>query len=219
MEDAHVNTTEYGRIERMTQKRQRSGAKRLGEPTLTASDWIEAALQLIAEVGPARLTVDTLAVRLGVTKGSFYWHFQSRTELLEATLERWEQRATTETMKALDQVPDPRRRLELILDAASREPRSHSLYAALAEASGDKRVRRVLDRVASRRIQYLESCYLEFGLSQPDAYARALLTYSAYRGLLQLAREAPSLLPKDWSTYPLTVREVLIPAQGTRKNT
>ena len=46
-----------------------------GEPTLTAADWAEAALQLIAEKGLGALTVSALAARLGVTKGSFYWHF------------------------------------------------------------------------------------------------------------------------------------------------
>jgi hypothetical protein len=48
----------------------------------TAADWAEAALQLIAEAGLGALTVDALAARLGVTKGSFYWHFKGRSELL-----------------------------------------------------------------------------------------------------------------------------------------
>ena len=48
-----------------------SGAKRLGQPTLTAADWAQAALQLIAEAGLGALTVEALAARLGVTKGSF----------------------------------------------------------------------------------------------------------------------------------------------------
>jgi AcrR family transcriptional regulator len=64
----------------------RTGKPRLGEPTLTASDWAEAALQLIAEKGLSALTVSTLATRLGVTKGSFYWHFAGRSELLAAAL-------------------------------------------------------------------------------------------------------------------------------------
>ena len=199
----------------MERKRRRTGRTRLGEPTLTAADWTEAALQVIAELGPAGLTVDALAARLGVTKGSFYWHFRTRTELLGAALERWEQRATTEPIKALDSVLDARRRLELILEAASQEPRSHSLYAALAEASGDRVVRHVLKRVASRRIQYLVSCYLELGFGQTQARARAMLSYAAYRGLLQLAREAPSVLPNDWSSYRLTVREAFVPGKST----
>jgi AcrR family transcriptional regulator len=75
--------------------RKGTGAKRLNEPTLTATDWAEAALQLIAEAGLGALTVKALAARLGVTKGSFYWHFRGRSELLAAALNRWEQRATT----------------------------------------------------------------------------------------------------------------------------
>src|SRR5215468_4942191 len=63
-----------------------SGAKRLGQPTLTAADWAQAALQLIAEAGLGALTVEALAARLGVTKGSFYWHFSGRSDLLAAAL-------------------------------------------------------------------------------------------------------------------------------------
>jgi AcrR family transcriptional regulator len=191
--------------------RKGTGKERLGEPTLTASDWAEAALQLIAEQGLSALTVSALAARLGVTKGSFYWHFRGRSELLAAALARWEQRATTDAMRGLDAVPDARRRLELMLDAASQPPRSRSLYAALAEAAGDPVVRRVLDRVASARIAYLERCYSTLGFSPALGKSYAVLTYAAYRGLLQLAHEAPAALPTDWSFYADVVRNALIP--------
>lgn len=188
-----------------------TGTKRLGEPTLTAADWAEAALQLISEAGLAGLTVDALAARLGVTKGSFYWHFHGRADLLAAALGRWEQRATDEAIKGLDAITDARRRLELLLDAASQPPRSRSLYAALAEAAADPIVSDVLNRIASVRIAYLETCFRGLGLPRSEARARAVLSYAAYRGLLQLAHEATSALPTDWSTYPSVVREALIP--------
>ena len=57
---------------------------------LTADDWAQAALDLISEQGVAAVAVEPLARRLGVTKGSFYWHFPSRDALLQAALERWE---------------------------------------------------------------------------------------------------------------------------------
>ena len=197
--------------------RKGTGATRLGAPTLTAADWADAALQLIAERGLGALTVDGLAARLGVTKGSFYWHFKGRSALLAAALARWEQRATTETMAGLDAVADSRRRLELMLDAASRPPRSRSLYAALAEASEDPIVRRVLNRVASARIGYLELCYSNLGLSPTLARSHAVFAYAAYRGLLQLAHEAPAALPADWSLYPEVIRKALVPAATPAK--
>ncbi len=147
--------------------RKGTGAKRLDQPTLTAADWAEAALHLIAEAGLGALTVEALAVRLGVTKGSFYWHFKGRSELLAAALGRWEQRATAEAITGLSAVTDARQRLYLMLHAATQAPRSRSLYAALAEAAEDPIVGRALNRVASARIEYLEACYRELGLAQP----------------------------------------------------
>ena len=191
--------------------RRATGAIRGGGPTLTAADWAEAALQLVAEKGLRALTVDALAARLGVTKGSFYWHFASRAALLAAALSRWEERSTTDNVRGLDAIPDARRRLALMLDAASQPPRSRSLYAALAEAAEDPVVRKVLSRVASARISYLEKCYAEIGLTPTLAAAHAVLAYAAYRGLLQLAHEAPGALPSDWSLYPGVVRDALVP--------
>jgi AcrR family transcriptional regulator len=193
-----------------------TGVERLGEPTLTASDWAEAALQLIAEKGLRALTVTALSSRLGVTKGSFYWHFHGRSELLRAALERWEERATTEAIKGLEEVTDARRRLELMLDAASQPPRARSLYAALAEAAEDPVVRDVLNRVASVRIAYLQTCYRTLGLSPAMAKSYAVFAYAAYRGLLQLAHEAPAALPTDWSSYPGVIRTALVPKGRVR---
>jgi AcrR family transcriptional regulator len=58
--------------------------------TLSAADWERAALELIAERGMQALAIEPLARRMGITKGSFYWHFSSREALLERALLRWE---------------------------------------------------------------------------------------------------------------------------------
>ncbi len=197
--------------------RKGTGAKRLNEATLTSSDWMEGALQLISEAGLRALTVDALAARLGVTKGSFYWHFKGRSELLAGAFGRWEHRATTEAITGLSAVTDPRQRLILILDAATQPPRSRSLYVALAEAADDPTVRRVLNRVALARIAFLETCYRELGIPESQAKAKAVLAYAAYRGLLQLAHEAPAGLPDDWHLYAETVLKALGPAPSVKR--
>jgi AcrR family transcriptional regulator len=197
--------------------RKATSAKQLDEPTLTADDWAEAALQFIAGAGLGALTVEALAARLGVTKGSFYWHFKGRSELLAYALGRWEQRVTTEAITGLSAVTDPHQRLHLMLDAASQPPRSRSLYAALAEAAEDPIVKRVLKRVASARIEYLAVCYRDLAFPPAQAKAKAVFAYAAYRGLLQLAHEASSALPTDWSSYATLVREALGPAPRAKR--
>ena len=59
--------------------------------SLTPADWEQEALAMIAEKGIAALRIEPLARRLGITKGSFYWHFPGRDELLLQALTRWEQ--------------------------------------------------------------------------------------------------------------------------------
>jgi AcrR family transcriptional regulator len=197
--------------------RRASGPARNGEPTLTAEDWAEAALHLIAERGLNGLTIDALAKRLGATKGSFYWHFGGRADLLSAALRRWERRSTAETITAQRAIGDPRQRLQTMLGAASQAPPSRSLYVALAEATHDKTVRAALHRVGAARIEALECAYAEMGLKAAHAKTMAVLAYAAYRGLLQLARETPDALPKDWAAYAAEVKRAMIPKTGTKR--
>src|SRR5258708_33946495 len=104
-----------------------------------------------------------------------------------------------------------------MLHAATQAPRSRSLYAALAEAAEDPIVRRVVNRVAWARIEYLEACSRDLGLARPQAKAKAVFAYAAYRGLLQLAHEAPAVLPTDWSSYATAVLEALGPVSRAKR--
>ncbi len=62
---------------------------------LEPADWIRAALARLAIQGIQVVRVEVLARDLGVSKGSFYWHFRDRAELLEKMLAQWEQSETT----------------------------------------------------------------------------------------------------------------------------
>ena len=57
--------------------------------SLTREDWISGAWDMLGETGLEGVRVEPLAKNLGVTKGSFYWHFKDRQELLDALLDRW----------------------------------------------------------------------------------------------------------------------------------
>ena len=52
-------------------------------------DWVDAAWTLLGNVGVDGVRVESLARTLGVTKGSFYWHFKNRQDLIDALFDRW----------------------------------------------------------------------------------------------------------------------------------
>ncbi len=96
---------------------------------LSADDWAQAALDLIAEQGVSAVAVEPLARRLGVTKGSFYWHFPSRDALLQAALERWEAVEQESIFGSLEQVADPRERLRALFQLVGHEVKPHIIYS------------------------------------------------------------------------------------------
>ena len=180
---------------------------------LSAADWEIAALDLLAEHGVAAVAVEPLARRLGVTKGSFYWHFASRDELLEATLRRWEEADADTLTGQVERIADPRERLVELFRRTSREMRSHVIYSALLKALDHPAVRPVMQRLSQRRIQYLALAFKALGLNRRDALDRARLAYSAYAGFLQLSLQlrTPRLDAEEFEAYVQHVVDTLIP--------
>lgn len=159
---------------------------RTEKPRLSRDAWVEAALAALSEGGVEAIAVEPLARRLGVTKGSFYWHFRNRDELLEATLSEWAGERTEGVIEKLAEIQDPRERLgewaRYVLGA------DHSLVLSLHAAADDPIVAPVLRRVTERRIEWLAALLREAGVPAATARRRARLLYAGDLGLFQVRR-------------------------------
>jgi len=180
---------------------------------LSAADWERGALEMIAQEGVGALAVEALARRLGVTKGSFYWHFKNREALLQAALNRWEA-DDGELQQHIGAAGDPpRERLGALFRWVSGEAQAHRIYAALLQALDHPLVQPTMTRVSQRRMDFLESAFREAGLDPGAARHRARLTYAAYVGFLQLnlTLELPHLSHEQYEAYVEHVIATLVP--------
>lgn len=179
---------------------------------LSAADWEQAALDAIAELGIGGAAVEPLARRLGVTKGSFYWHFPTREALLKAALERWE-RIDEEEFLGVEPIRDPRERLRALFRRTSREMQSHVVYSALLRALDHPVVQPVMSRVSQKRIDFLTIAYRQLGLDRLASSYRARLAYAAYAGFLQLSLQLglPRLSHSEFDEYIDHTISTLIP--------
>jgi len=182
--------------------------------TLSAADWETEALKMIADQGIRALAVEPLARRMGITKGSFYWHFPTREALLEQSLARWEKHDARNLNASLGEITDPRDRLISFFRRVGRERLTHEVFSALCVATDHPQVEPVLERVANRRMQHIARAFEELGLAPDEAGHRARLTYSVYLGFLQLQRQhqTPSLSSGAFEAYIEHVIATLIPA-------
>ncbi len=181
---------------------------------LSAEDWEDGALALIAEQGVGALAVEALARRLGVTKGSFYWHFRTREALLQAALERWEEYGEREVLAEIERIPDPLKRFPELFRRVAHEMQPHRVYAALLKALDHPQVVPVMSRVSQRRMEFLTRLYSEAGLDPVVALHRSRLTYAAYVGFLQLnfTLGLPRLSHEEFDAYVEHMIATLTPA-------
>jgi AcrR family transcriptional regulator len=184
------------------------------KPRLSREDWIAAALDAIAQGGLAAVAVEPLAARLAVTKGSFYSHFSTRDELINAALQSWEHSHGQAELDRFAAIDDPAERLQALLLAAVTFSQGSglSVHVGLLGELADERAAGVLARVNESRIRLLTRTYGQLGFSRPRAGDRARLAYAAYLGLLQMAREAPDrrLGERDIARFMTEVNSVLI---------
>ena len=161
---------------------------------LGRADWVDAALEALAAGGVSAVAVEPVAVRLGTTKGSFYWHFANRAELVTAALAEWEQRYTERVIADLAQIPEPGARLRGLFQRAFGGRLTGAIDAAVLADAASPLVAPVLERVTRRRLGYLHETYAAMGLPPDLAASRALLAYTTYVGLFSLRRAAPGVV-------------------------
>jgi AcrR family transcriptional regulator len=86
----------------------RAKVKRASERSLLGREqWLTAAVAALIRGGLDAVAVEPLATSLGVTKGSFYWHFENRDALIAALVEQWEAVGTEQVIAELDAIAPP----------------------------------------------------------------------------------------------------------------
>lgn len=157
--------------------------RRPTSPRLSRESWIDAALALLAKGGSEAVRVEPMARRLRVTKGSFYWHFRDRRELLAAALRRWEEVETLAVRDAVEAGGGTAVERLRRLFAIAFERRIMALEVALRSwAARDRGAREAVVRVDGLRLAYLRDLFMEAGLARAEAEARGFLAYATLFG-------------------------------------
>jgi len=145
-------------------------------PRLSRQDWIDTAIQQLLEAGIGAVSVEPLAARLGITRGSFYHHFADREELLRAMLDHWAERWSRSIRQQVAALGlDPSTTLFALMKAI-RSNRAADYDAPFrAWALHDPMARAVVQQVDEMRLGFIQSQFEALGFTELDAENRARL--------------------------------------------
>lgn len=145
---------------------------------LDRNDWIEGAIDVLAEHGIAGLRVEVLAKNFGVTKGSFYWHFKNRDELLHQMVDWWR-----ENQKAFIQrldvthITDAPNLIKSVIEFTHHTDDSRHDVAMREFARFDRYAAEAVAEIDRRRIDYLCALFAAANFEPPEALLRAQALY------------------------------------------
>jgi len=139
---------------------------------LSKEDWLTAALKM-CEAGIDKVKVAPLAAEMGVTTGSFYWHFKNRGELLDALLEFWELEMTDAAIATAREFPGPpAMRIFFLMETVMAHNLARYDLAIWHWAQSDTNANRVFKRVLKKRFSFAAWMFAQAGFSKEQAEIR-----------------------------------------------
>ncbi len=174
---------------------------------LDRNAWIKGALSALADEGPTGLRIELLAKKLQVTKGSFYWHFKDRRDIVDAVLDEWKAGRIRDIRKQTTALPGQELaalRHTIDVYSAGRNRRGLPIELAVREwARRDARAAAVVEEVDAERLVCAARLFAALGVPADQASARSVLLYAYVFGfsLMRCDRFAADVSTiKEWIT-------------------
>ncbi len=173
---------------------------------LSREDWLESALTVLSRKGQAGLRIQSLSAALGVSRGSFYWHFENRNDFIHSLLGYWYEEYTAGTPSAVAREGGtPEEKLARLMRLVHDQGLTRHDVAMRSLATLDSRFTRIVRKTDRTRLDFIESLFAEMGFTDNSRSirARACLAYMTAEHFMfgPLDRKHRSDLVEDFHAF------------------
>lgn len=160
------------------------------EKSSNKTAWIEAGFQMLSEGGIDSVRVDRISKKIGLTRGSFYWHFKSRAEFLDAMLELWHRKGTHDIITLVErEKANPNKKLSILLNLTTRDPgpRYGGKFTEMAIriwGTTNPKAAQIIKQVDTERVAFVNKLLLEMKIEAALASFLAEIIYNTYIGMM-----------------------------------
>jgi AcrR family transcriptional regulator len=158
---------------------------------LSARDWLDQGLKALVQDGFTALKAEPLAKAMGVSRGSFYWHFRDVEAFHAEILKYWREVAAERIIGDVEAASAGQGdTLQILLHRVFGERRALE-NAVRRWALVDPAARGAVRAIDKRRLAYVEDLLRSSGISPDVARARARILYWAYLGFALSDQQLP----------------------------
>ena len=156
--------------------------------------WIDAAYAVLVESGVDQVKVQPLAEKMGMSRTSFYGHFDSREALLDALVARWQAKNTGNLIAQTEAYAETIAEALFNLFDCWLLPALFDARFDLAIrnwALGDPQLRTVLEATDKARIDAISAMFMRHGFAPDQARVRAYTVYYTQIGYISMMVSEP----------------------------
>ncbi|HTS12437.1 MAG TPA: TetR/AcrR family transcriptional regulator [Candidatus Limnocylindrales bacterium] len=188
----------------------------LKAPHLQPGDWIQAALNRLIASDVESVRVELLARDLRVSKGSFYWHFRDREDLLSQVLDTWA-KSERDRLDVISSEPNAPARWARFVEDYSDGARVRLELAVRSWAHRDPKVAETVANADRDKRRFITDVLHEVGFARPAAESWSQLALLVCLGWLDYAAQATSGQPRpgDSSLGDLLSKLVIAASSGS----
>jgi len=175
----------------------------------------ESAFELFARHGIKNVNLDRIASHAGVTKGSLYWHFDSKHDLLLAACDHYYRSYLTMIREATEAVDDPVKRLERALELSVRtclvdDKNRVFTMEVWTIAAHDAAVRRGWQRFYDEVRRFFVQLVTEAGVAVADPVRAVNVMLEMFEGIKLRAMFEPEICaPSEAKRILAELKEIL----------
>lgn len=141
---------------------------------LSREEWLERALDVLSSSGGAELRIERLVADVGVTSGSFYWHFKNRETFIRSLIDYWHEEYTLTVSDYLNTLDEgPYEKLQTLFEMVFVNNLTRHDLAIRSWAIADPKLRPLVKRTDEHRLKYLHMLFTGIGFSDESADMRS----------------------------------------------
>jgi len=161
------------------------------ESPLQPDDWIQAAFSRLSAQGVESVRIEILARDLGSTKGSFYWHFKDREDLLSRMLLQWEDEEMRWLQAARELNAGAAARWAHFVERSENPDRARLEVSFRAWARRDERIASHIAAIEEKRRAHIVSVLRDVGFTPSSAQRWSEVALLVYLGWMDKATRDP----------------------------